>query len=75
VTITPVRISAAPYLRHLMRSKEILGSTLLSIHNLRTLIRIAHEMRAAIWAGRFGDYAEESLAALDQSLDVDPGQL
>lgn len=55
------------YVRHLVRAKEILGSTLLSIHNLRTLIRLAQEMRAAIRAGDFARYAAETLAALHHS--------
>ncbi len=55
------------YVRHLVRAKEILGSTLLSIHNLRTLIRLAQEMRAAIRAGDFARYAAETLAALRYS--------
>lgn len=52
------------YLRHLVRAKEILGSTLLSIHNLRTLIRLAREMRAAILAGDFNRFAADTLALL-----------
>lgn len=53
------------YIRHLLKSQEILGATLLSIHNVRTLVRLAQEMRAAILAGRFADYARETLAKLD----------
>lgn len=49
------------YLRHLVQSKEMLAATLLSIHNLRTLVRLAQEMRAAILEGRFTSYAEETL--------------
>jgi queuine tRNA-ribosyltransferase len=49
------------YLRHLIKSKEILASTLLSMHNLRMLIRLAEGMRAAIKAGRFNAFAEEIL--------------
>lgn len=60
------------YLRHLVRSKEILGSVLLSIHNLRTLIRLTRQMRAAILAGSFRAYATDVLQALDQSLDQGP---
>ncbi|MBN1121379.1 MAG: tRNA guanosine(34) transglycosylase Tgt [Anaerolineae bacterium] len=45
------------YLRHLVQSKEMLGATLLSIHNLRTLIRLAKEMRQAIIEKRFDTYA------------------
>ncbi len=41
------------YLRHLIIAKEILASTLLSIHNLHTLIQLASDMRQAILEGRF----------------------
>ena len=51
------------YLRHLIKSNEILASTLLSMHNLRILIRLAEQMRVAIKAGRFSLFAEEILAA------------
>lgn len=60
------------YLRHLVRSKEILGSILLSIHNLRTVICLAQQMRAAIQAGTFRMYATEVLQALGQSPDQNP---
>lgn len=47
------------YLRHLIIAKEMLAATLLSIHNLFTLLELAREMRTAILAGRFADFAEE----------------
>jgi queuine tRNA-ribosyltransferase len=45
------------YLRHLIITKEMLSATLLSIHNLHTLVLMAKEMRQAILAGSFADYA------------------
>lgn len=36
------------YIRHLITTKEMLGSTLLSIHNIRFLIRLTEELRQAI---------------------------
>ena len=36
------------YLRHLITSKEMLGGTLLSIHNIRFLIKLTEELREAI---------------------------
>ncbi len=39
------------YLRHLISVKEMLGSTLLSLHNLHTLIHLAGQMRQAIIDG------------------------
>jgi queuine tRNA-ribosyltransferase len=41
------------YLRHLIAVKELLASTLLSIHNLHALIRLMSEIRAAIIDGTF----------------------
>lgn len=45
------------YLRHLVNQREILGHQLLTLHNLRTLVRLCAEARAAIGAGRFADMA------------------
>lgn len=41
------------YLRHLSQANEMLAGTLLSIHNLHTLIHLAKDLRAAIVAGDF----------------------
>ena len=41
------------YLCHLVRSQEILGYTLLSIHNVTELIRFTQKIRAAILSDRF----------------------
>ena len=41
------------YLRHLIVAKELLAGTLLSIHNLRALIRLVESMRSAIQDGSF----------------------
>lgn len=41
------------YLCHLVRSQEILGYTLLSIHNVTELIRFTQRIRAAILSARF----------------------
>jgi queuine tRNA-ribosyltransferase len=48
------------YLRHLVTQKEILGSQLLSLHNLRVLLRLTSDARSAIRAGRFAELANES---------------
>jgi queuine tRNA-ribosyltransferase len=45
------------YIRHLVRSSEILAHQLLSIHNLHLLLTLMREMRAAILDGSFADYA------------------
>jgi queuine tRNA-ribosyltransferase len=47
------------YLRHLVTQKEILGSQLLSLHNLRVLLRLTSDARAAICAGRFAEFAND----------------
>ena len=45
------------YLRHLFVAEELLGLRLLSLHNVRFLIRLAAEMRAAIGTGEFPRWA------------------
>jgi queuine tRNA-ribosyltransferase len=46
------------YIRHLIVAKEMLSSTLLSIHNLHTLIHLAKDMRKAIINGTFSEFAK-----------------
>jgi queuine tRNA-ribosyltransferase len=45
------------YLRHLIAAKEMLSATLLSIHNLHTLIALAGDIRQAILVDSFNDFA------------------
>ena len=52
------------YLRHLIIAKEILASTLLSIHNLHTLISLTRDIRKAIIDGNFDIFAKEYLDVL-----------
>lgn len=47
------------YLRHLIVAKEILSATLLSIHNLHTLIQLARDIRLAILENRFDLFAQQ----------------
>lgn len=47
------------YLRHLIIAKEMLAATLLSIHNLHTLIQLTKDMREAIQAGEFEEFASQ----------------
>ena len=42
------------YLRHLVTTKEMLGSILLSVHNLHFLLDLAEKARVAIAEGRYG---------------------
>ncbi len=44
------------YLRHLVNAGEILGAELLSLHNLRFLIRLMENMREAILEDRFMEF-------------------
>ncbi len=44
------------YIRHLVVAGELLAGTLLSIHNLRALIRLVEEIRVYIEAGSFEDH-------------------
>ena len=43
------------YLHHLLRSEEMLGRTLLSLHNLTTLLRFSDAMAQAIQEGCFSE--------------------
>ena len=49
------------YIHHLYRANEGLGNTLMSIHNLRLLIKIVEGAREAIKQDRFKAYKEEIL--------------
>jgi queuine tRNA-ribosyltransferase len=56
------RTFTTAYVHHLVRVEEILGLRLLSLHNLRFLIRLVEGAAAAISAGDLAAYAEEILA-------------
>jgi len=47
------------YLRHLFRCNEGFGTRLMSIHNLRFLIKLAEDIRTAIKEDRFNEFKEE----------------
>lgn len=44
------------YLRHLYKCEEGFGKRLLSLHNIRFLIRLTEQIRQAIQEDRFGDF-------------------
>jgi queuine tRNA-ribosyltransferase len=46
------------YIRHLIIAKEMLSSTLLSIHNLFSLISLLDDIRNAIIAGKFNEFCD-----------------
>lgn len=53
------------YLHHLFRTDEGFGTRLMSIHNLRYLIRLMEDARAAIKQDRYDDFKQETLAAMN----------
>lgn len=50
------------YLNHLARVQEGFGTRLMSIHNIRFLLKLMEEVRQAIKEDRFQDYKDEVLA-------------
>ena len=46
------------YIRHLILAKEMLSATLLSTHNLFTLIKLLQDIRKAIIAGKFTEFCD-----------------
>ncbi len=56
------------YLRHLIRSKEILGLTIASIHNLAFYLHVVAEARKHIEAGDFTGWMKESVVRFKQRL-------
>jgi queuine tRNA-ribosyltransferase len=55
------RFFSRAYLRHLVQSKEILGATLLTIHNLNTLLALMRDIRQSIVESRFEGFAADFL--------------
>jgi len=55
------------YLRHLVTAKEMLSGTLLSVHNLHTLLKLARDLRQAVLQGSFEPLAAEILSKLGEN--------
>ena len=53
---------SAAYVHHLLRAEEQLYYRLGSIHNIRFMLRLASELRAAIIAGNYSAFRDEFLA-------------
>lgn len=51
------------YVAHLIRSKEMLGSVICSMHNLGFIVKLVDDARQAILDGRFDTFREEFRAA------------
>lgn len=49
------------YIRHLIKADEILSGTLLSIHNLRFIIRLVDDIRQSIIDGDFYEFKAQML--------------
>ena len=52
------------YLNHLQRTNEGFGTRLMSIHNLRFLVKLMEDARKAIKEDRFNDFKEETLVKM-----------
>lgn len=59
------------YIRHLIISDEIFGGRLVSIHNIRTLMRLTDKMKAAIREDRFKEFHDSFMAEYKDKADVD----
>lgn len=56
------------YLRHLFKSKELLGLTIASIHNLAFYLHVVTEARKHILSGDFSSWKEEAVARYKQRM-------
>lgn len=56
------------YLRHLIKSKELLGLTIASIHNLAFYIHLVTEARAHIEQGDFVQWKNDQVSLLQTRL-------
>ena len=59
---------SSAYIRHLVLSKEILGATLLTIHNLNVLITLMADIRLSILNGQFAQFAQNFLEHSEKCL-------
>lgn len=62
------QVYSKAYLRHLIRSKEILGAQIASLHNLHFYLWLMREARARIIDGTFYDWKNKMVKQLDQKL-------
>lgn len=62
------QVYSKAYLRHLIRSKEILGAQIASLHNLHFYLWLMREARAQIIDGTFYDWKNKMVKQLDQKL-------
>ena len=62
------------YLNHLFRARELLAYRLATIHNVRFVLRLMEEMRAAVLAGRFEAYRRDFHARFTPSRPGNGGE-
>lgn len=62
------QVYSKAYLRHLIRSKEILGAQIASLHNLHFYLWLMKEARTKIIDGTFYDWKNKMVKQLDQKL-------
>ena len=55
------------YIRHLVNQQELLGLRLLTLHNLRYLLRLTAAARDAITDGKLASFKQETLARLEEA--------
>jgi len=60
----PSHLYSKAYLRHLIKSKEILGLTIASVHNLAFYLHLVREARAHILRGDFASWMREQVDVL-----------
>ena len=61
---------SAGYLRHLLKSNELLALSLLSIHNLSVYVTLMSEVRRALRQGRFAEFHASFLRDCDAAYAV-----
>jgi queuine tRNA-ribosyltransferase len=64
----PSNLYSKAYLRHLMKSKEFLGLTIASVHNLAFYLHLVREARSHILQGDFKSWKREQTELLKQRL-------
>jgi queuine tRNA-ribosyltransferase len=62
------------YLRHLIVAKEMLASTVISIHNIYTLLQLVRDARQAILEGSFDAFADDFLSRYQRIQTADAGE-
>ncbi len=59
------------YIRHLITTDEMLGGRLLSIHNIRYLVKLVEEIREAIKKDSFQEYKKSFIEKYNQNKKLD----